>query len=257
MRKRLLLFICFVGMASIAFAEGPVVEFEGRYWITDLDADAKVVESGLGTEFDLKSDLGIDDENYPEGRFTWHTGPNSKIRFAYTRVDYEGDQTLSRTIDFNGKSYTVGARVVSDFEIQYFRLGWIWQFLNIEDKLKLGPMVDLKGIMADLSLNAPTLSINESEEFLGGLPTIGAALDFNVVEDLDILGNVSLFGEISGIPAGDLGHFFDAEAGIKIMPCKYFSITGGYRVIDFEVEDDPDFASLTITGPFVAASLSF
>ncbi len=233
---------------------GVKVEFEGRYWITDLTAEAKVTEFGIGTDIDLKDDLGLKDEDFPDVRFTWYTGPKSKLRLTYFQVAYSGDETLSRTITFAGKTYTIGTRVITDLDIKYLRLGWAWQFINIaKGKVKLGTLLEVKGALVDISLDAPYLipPIKESEKFIGGLPTVGAALDINPHKV------VNLFAEVSGIYAGKYGYFLDGEAGIKIIPIKYFRVVGGYRILDFKVEDDPDLAQLRISGPFVGATLRF
>ncbi|MBU2540767.1 MAG: hypothetical protein KJ593_02595 [Candidatus Omnitrophica bacterium] len=246
-----------VFVSSCAFCESQArqdvtVEFQGRYWVTDLDTEAKVVESNVGAKFDFKTDLGIGDEDFPEGRIIWHIGPNNKIRLGYTQVDYSGDQSISRTIEFKGQSYTSGAQVKSDLDITYLRFGWLWQFVDLFDGgMKFGTILEAKGILADVSLDAPALTIKESEEFFGVLPTVGVTLDINPVKKMN------LFAEISGISAGDYGYFFDAEAGIKILPFKNLDIVGGYRMIDIEAEDDPDFFQAQISGPFLAATLKF
>jgi len=233
---------------------GPKVEFEGRYWFTDLTAKAKVTESGIGTEVDFKADLGIKDEDFPEGRFTWYTGPNSKLRLAYTQVAYSGDKNIERTIEFGGKTYTAGTRVITDLDAKYLRLGWAWQFINIaEGMVKLGTLLEAKGLLMETSLEAPNLTppIKESARFRGVLPTIGAALDINPHKV------VNVFAEISGLYAGKYGYFLDGEAGVKIILIKNLSVVGGYRILDFKGEDDPDFGKLEILGPFVGATLRF
>ncbi len=254
MCKRILLSIFFVGFCvNTASAFDANMEFEGRYWITDISAKVKVVESSIGTDLDFKSDLGIKDEDFPEARFIWHTSEKNQLRLAYTQVNYSGAQDITRTIEFSGKSYTVGTRVNSELDIQYYRLGWTKEMINLDDKVKLGLMLDLKGIQADVSLEAPNLSpaISESESFIGGLPTLGVALESSPVK------KISFFAEISGLPAGDYGYFFDAEAGAKIIPINNFSVTLGYRLIDIKAEYDPDFVRIKIAGPFVSGTLRF
>lgn len=254
MLKKILLMSCIVSFmaAGFCFAQEQRIEVQGRYWISDLDAEAKVVESDIGGKFDFKDDLGIDDENLPEARLIFHTGPNSLLRLAYTQVDYSGEDSVTRTVEFKGQSYTAGTRVESDLDIKYTRLGWLWYFLSLADeKVKLGSIVEVKAVMADISLKAPALSLSESEDFFGGLPTAGLALDVKPIEKL------KLFGEISGIAAGDYGYFFDAEAGIAFAPLEHLSIEAGYRMIDLKAEDDPDFATVQMNGPFVSATLRF
>ena len=233
-------------------AQATVVEFEGRYWMPDLDANAKVEENGVGTDIDVKSDLGFGDENFPEGRFIWQANKKNKFQFSYLRFEYDGDKTITRQIEYNGRTYTAGSRVVSNLDVQYLRLGWNRQLLTFaDDKLKFGFMLDVKGIIADMSLNASALGFNESEKFAGGLPTVGLSLGANPHQKFN------LFAEISGIPAGSYGHFFDAEGGIKFIPFKNLSLMAGYRVVDLKVEYDDNSADLQLTGPFFGGALRF
>ncbi len=252
MLKIFLLGIIAVGCCvNFAFAQ---VEFQGIYWVTDLTAKAKVVESSIGTDFNFKSDLGVKDEDFTEARFIWYRGENSKIRFTYTKANYRGEQDITRPIEFKGKTYSASTRVKSELDIQYFRLGWINQFMNLlDEKIKIGTIVELKGVTSDILLETPNISpaINESESFIGGLPTIGAALELKPIEQ------IGLFAEISGLPAGKYGHFFDAEAGAKITPIKYLSLSLGYRIIDIKADDDPNFIKMKLTGPFFSGTLNF
>jgi hypothetical protein len=128
------------------------------------------------------------------------------------------------------------------------------QFINIvKGKVKFGTLLEAKGALVDISLDAPYLitPIKESEKFIGGLPTVGAALDVNPHK------LVNVFAEVSGIYAGKYGYFLDGEAGIKIIPIKNVSVVGGYRIFDVKVEDEPDLAQLRISGPFIGATLRF
>ena len=248
----LTLFILF-SLSSKAFGE-PLLEAEGRYWISELDAKAKATAlSVIGTDINLKNDLGITDKDFPEIRLIWQFLANNKLRLAYTEIDYASVKAITRSIVFEGKTYTVGSSVSSDVDLQYLRLGWIWQFIDISDgMLKLGTLLDLKGFLLDASLKAPSLGFSESEEFMCGLPTIGAVLEINPHK------NVCAFAEISGIAAGGYGHFFDAELGVKIIPYKYLSIVAGYRILDMKLEDNSNnYADLELSGPFMGVTLRF
>ena len=253
MRIFLLIGCMLIFSIGVVFADTKI-ELEGRYWITDLACKGKVTElSVIGSDINFKDDLGITDKDFPELRLTWNTGPRSKIRFAYTEIDYSNDKNITKTVTFAGRSYTLGTKVSTTLDVKYLRLGWFWQFIDIaEGAFKLGTLLELKGFMVDASLAAPTLSFSESEQFMGGLPTLGVALDINPLK------KINLFAEISGLHAGDYGYFFDAEVGMKIIPLKNFSITGGYRIFNMELEDDnSDYAKLSLTGPFMTGTLRF
>jgi hypothetical protein len=255
-KKCLLALAIFVSITPcFAFAQrDALLEVEGRYWFTDMEGKINVTENDLGTDIDFKEDLDIKDEGYPEVRLTWYTGKNSRIRAAYTQVEYEGDTDLKRTIEFNGETYLVGTRVFSEADIRYLRIGWAWQFINIgKGFLKLGPLVEGIGFWVEGFLEAPNLSppIRESEEFWFGLPTVGMALNVRPHSMLDI------FAEGSGMYAGSYGYVYDCEAGIKLIPIKILSLLGGYRILDFKAEHDPDYIRVKVHGPFVGVTVRF
>ena len=252
MFKKLFLAVCFFIISlSLGFTQDAKLEFEGRYWITDLDAKAKVDAAGVGgTTFDLKSDLGIQDEDFPEGRVTLNLG-SAKWRFAYMQVNYSGNQNISQTITFKGQPYTLGTNVTSDFDLVYLRFGRIWNLFDWGEKTKIGAVIETKGILANVQLDAPALPLSESEEIIGGLPTLGVAIEINPIK------KINLFAEISGLGAGGYGYFFDAEAGIKLIPFKNFSVIGGFRIIDLKLEYDDNLVEVKATGPFLGATLRF
>jgi hypothetical protein len=254
-RISLLALVIFVFTPCIALAQGDVkLEFEGRYWFTTLKGNVKVTQNDIGTDVDLKRNLDIKDENYWETRITWYTGPKSKIRLAYTQVNYEGDENINRTVEFAGQTYNVGTRVETDFDIKYLRLGWAWQFINIRQGLvKLGTLVEGKVFWIKGSLEAPDLSppVEESKSFFFGLPTIGVALDINPHRILNI------FAEGSGMHAGSYGYIYDAEAGVKLIPIKILTLLAGYRILGFEGKVEHNFARARVYGPFVGVTVRF
>lgn len=258
-KKFLWVLVIIVFTPCLAFAQKDVkkevtLEFEGRFWMPDLKGRVKITDHDIGTTVDLREDLDIKDENYWEKRITWYTGPNSKIRIAYTQANYEGDEILQRTIKFGEETYTVGTRVVTDVDLRYIRLGWAWQFINIGGgTLKLGTLLEGKGFWGKAAIEAPDLvtPIKESARYIFGLPTLGLALNIRPHKILDI------FAEGSGMTAGSYGFVYDAEAGIKLIPIKILSIMGGYRIMEFRVESDDDFVKARAHGPFVGVTVRF
>jgi hypothetical protein len=263
-RKIFLVCAFLFSMVSWTLAQDAAWEFEGRYWMPDLKAKAKIEKSNIGSDINFKSDLGIKEENFPEGRVIWNLGEDNLIRLFYTQANFKGDQTLTRSFDFNGKTYTAGTKVTSKLDLQYFGLGWIWQFLNMADeKVKLGTVLELKGIAGKASLDAQALALNESADFIAGLPTAGLALEISPFkqgkpyDNENFWKSTKLYAEASGMSAGKYGYFIDSEAGLKLVPFKYFSISGGYRYVSLKAENKPDYAKVELKGPFVGASIRF
>ncbi len=231
------------------------LELEGRLGSPILTAHARAAVSGEpATDVDLKRDLGIDDRQFLEARLTWRVGRQHRFRLSYAAIAYRGDRVVQTTVRFRGRTYEFGTRVVSEFRLQYARLGWTWQWIGLGDgAVRLGPLVDLKGLWAEGSLAAPDLlvPVSAARTWRLGVPTAGAALDVRPAAW------IGLFAEVSGLPVGSRGAFWDWEVGVEVMPIRYLRLSGGYRYLHGRAESAADFVRVTLAGPFLAAALGF
>jgi hypothetical protein len=241
-----------VALPGVAAAQR--IELEGRAWVPEINAQARIQGGSTpGTTLDFNRDLGIDPEPSPDLRLSVFTGPNSRFRLAYTHGRWDGEAISGRDIEFNGTLYPAGARVNSDLDLHYIRLGWIWEPWLIPDRLRLGPVLEAKAFVAEMTLlaraNVPRL--NETERVSVVVPTVGLALDVRLLPVVD------LFAEASGLTVGAPGHVVDAEVGAKVNVSRFFAVTGGYRYFEIRGEESRSFARLRLFGPFVGASLRF
>ena len=116
------------------------VELGARAGFPNVTAEARIGGgASRGTAFDFERDLGIGDQPLADIRLALLTGPHSRLRLAYALAQYEGDTILDRGIEFNGTLYPAAARVVSQLDVHYARLGWIWQPALIPER----PSLDL------------------------------------------------------------------------------------------------------------------
>ena len=240
-------------------AAAQTLELEGRYWPATLTAQVNVtgghpdIPPSL-TTINLKDDLGLKDKNLSDWRLTLCTGPHSKLRLGYVKMDYRADQAVQRTVVFNGTTYTVGTRVITKLGLDYWRLGWIWYFAGTSsDAVQVGSLLEAKTISADASVSAPDLippALNATK-FSSTLPSVGLMLDVRPSHTVDI------YVEASGVSAGTYGRGVDAEAGLKLAPVRNVSISGGYRYFDLEAKDTPDFAKIKNAGPYVGVGVNF
>jgi len=228
----------------------PFIEVEARYWNPDLSLDGKVEENNIGADVDFVDDLGIDDEKFPGGSVYLYTGDSSFLRADYVPIDYDSDDIITKQIEFNGQIYTAGTRVLTDFEMRYLRLGWGWYFIDT-DIVRIGSLIEAKIFDIDMALKAPIAALDEAEDFVFGLPTVGGIIEVNPIDML------SIYGEISGIMAGSYGHMFDAQAGVKFIPIDYVTVSAGYRLFNIDVEVQDNEADLMLAGPFISASVRF
>jgi hypothetical protein len=228
------------------------VEFEARYWFAATHSRMRF-DNG-GTDIDFKNDLGIQDANFPEGRFTYYGRGRSHLHFSYTPIEYSGDINATRTLFFGGKQYTVGSRVLTDFKIQHLQLGWAYQFVNIHNGVfKLGTLLQGNGFLMKGRLRAPNLTpaVDEQQDLSVGLPTVGLAMDINPHS------KVNLFADVSGIKLGKYGYFLNSDVGVKIRPVKNAFFTAGYRNFNLHAKNDPDFVRVELRGFFIGGGTHF
>lgn len=242
--------------AGVALAQGGI-ELESLLWRPDLTATVRSVAGDASadpdrTTLDLEADLGMQDDDAFDTRLTFHIGPRSRVRLAWVDLDSTGDEQLARTVEFDGRTYVAGTRVVSALRIDYGRVGWTWEFAGNE-RVRLGTVVEAKWIEIDTTLHAPDLvpPVDGADSLSALLPAAGLALD---VAPGHLLG---LFAEVTGIAAGDRGHVLDGEVGVRLTPTPYLTLVGGYRTLDVRIEDGEDLADFEDAGPYVGLRLQF
>lgn len=233
-----------------------VLELEGRYWFADLKASTRFDDEVRGTDIDLERDFDLGEKNFPEGRLTWYTGPKSSLFFDATWANWEGEETLSQTVEIRDRTFDIGARVASELDFQLYRIGWVWQFIDASDGLvKFGTLIDVRIVHANLSVEGALNNVSQraEEDLTVPLASLGFALDINPFK------GTNLFFRGSGIPNTPYGYFISGEAGVKIIPFKNFSIVGGYRYEDFNAHNTNDTTQvkLRLVGPFAGLSVRF
>ncbi|HSL92300.1 MAG TPA: hypothetical protein VK863_06595, partial [Candidatus Limnocylindrales bacterium] len=90
----------------------------GVYWFPDLSGSVQsLTPPPQGTEFDIKDDLNVGDENFPGGEASLRVG-RFHIRVGYMPVTYDGNNQLTRQIVFNGQTFNVNDNVVSQLDLK-------------------------------------------------------------------------------------------------------------------------------------------
>lgn len=242
------------GLAAGAQQQQSNVELEARLWSAALTGTVEVREGGLGTTIDLEDDLGIEDDEPVELRLTLRPSRRTQVRLAWTNLSFDGDEVLSRTIEFGGQTFTFSSRVVSQLDVDYARAGFAWQFLSNRDgTFRLGPLVEVKGFRGEASIAAPELPFPaaESEELEGAFGAVGAVLDIEAGRW------VQVFAEGSYVVEADDAEGTDLEAGIRVLFAERLAAVVGYRSFSVEAAEDDDEFDLDIEGPYVGLTLRF
>ncbi|MCX7894481.1 MAG: hypothetical protein N2447_00790 [Thermoanaerobaculum sp.] len=217
-----------------------------------LDAQALVVERGLGTEVDFTEDLGMEQDTVALGRLT-HWGRRGFVCLAWEQASFAGDEVVQRTIYYSGQPYRVGTRVKSELAMERGVLQAAWQFLATPGgRVAFGPMVEVVGLRARGQLDAPqgTPPVSESGTFQAVAPVPGLALDLRPGA------RVRLFARAAGLRLSQ-GSYDSGEVGVVLGPFGPLALAGGYRLLKVRVEDEPDFVRLRLDGPYLSVALAF
>jgi hypothetical protein len=247
--KRLLIVAALVALPAPLLAE---IEIEGRFWAPSIDGTLRVQDGDLGTDIELPDQLGINDDEHFEIRFNWRLPGPAMLRFAYMPIEYGGVAEINEEIEFGGIVFPIDINVASQLELDYARFGFTWLFPI--GPVKVGPLAEVKAVRAEAELTGSILSIplvSAQEKKDAAFGSIGFLIDAQPVPV------VHIFAEAAYSPGLDFGEMTEAELGVKFFPLEMLSVSGGYRFLQLDLEDDDDRLDVDLSGFFLAASLNF
>jgi len=216
-----------------------------------LDSTVKVVDNAIGADVKLVDDLGFDErKDFYEGRLQVKFAQKHKINIAYLPLKWDADKIITKTLEFSGKTYTVGTRVQSSADLKLFKVGYEYDFLAGKYGF-FGAAFDVLVAGVSVQLKAPALVIDEKEDKTLPLPMIG------LIGRVYPIKWVNLTARVSGLPLGSYGHIIDAEASLQINPIKYIGISGGYRYLGANLKYEDNSLDFKLDGPFVNLQIRF
>src|SRR5262245_51903600 len=84
------------------------IEASAGFWFPSADMSISSESLGIpGSLINLKDDLGLTDQRFPELHLVLRPSDSSKFRFQYIPIHFDQSKVLTREIIFNGQRYTV------------------------------------------------------------------------------------------------------------------------------------------------------
>ncbi len=205
----------------------------------------------IGSTIDFRSDLGLQNQRFPEFHFELRGGRH-KFRFQAIPIRFNQTATLTRDIVFNGQRYRIGLPVTSALDWNAYRFGYEFDFVRRE-RFWVGGMLDVK--YTDVTATLTSSLADEFAHALAPVPAIGA------VGRAYIVPNVSITGEVTGSTLGWLptsliqdnqGHYVDYNIYGTWNIIKNVGIQGGYRSLDlgYVVNKNRDSGAFKLHGLF-------
>jgi hypothetical protein len=229
-------------------------EFSILFWqpTPEIVIQSGSVTAATGiTDIDFVETFGIAKDWFPTIKFT--AGRAHKFRFSYVPVKYEADTTISRTITFQGRTFTVGVPASTDIKWDIFGFGYEWDFVSKEMGY-VGVIADLKYNKMEASITSTALTSPAATKQNAPIPTIGVA-GRGYVHPM-----VAIGGEFSGlkVKAGDIdAKFFDFDINGIVTFGRYVGVQGGYRAVTVDYIIDDDTGDLKLKGPYIGGIVKF
>ena len=232
-------------------------EFEVRYWFARPRLSARVSDTIGGTPVNGLAGIDLDATNMPEPRFAGYITRANKIRVDYLKMSTQGNAgDISVQIPgldpFFGDSLGLDSLATAKLDIQQLRVGYAFQGFNINNKVRLGPLVEVRGYKFNALVTSPTQAFTAiNEEYYAGMVTAGADIKIAPTPRMEI------DSVISAIHLGGLGRVVDVDTSAKWFFHKNVAAQGGYRFLRLQVEDQSNLGELRIHGPFAGIAFRF
>ena len=208
---------------------------EARFYAPHFNAKVKSNKIHYnGGEVGLKDNLGFNNDNAPELIFRY-----KRFTADYIHVHGTGNTNLSGNLKFGGVDFAGNVRSQSD--LNYLKLTVNNPIISV-----LGSGVDWSYGLTGIHWKGKVRdnNNNKSKEYGAPIPNIG------IGAHAALLPSLSVYANISGLPLGGYGHYYDLEAGLRFTPLEILGITAGFRKIDVTLKHDDDSAKLKLNGPY-------
>ncbi|HKX32254.1 MAG TPA: hypothetical protein VJ302_31495 [Blastocatellia bacterium] len=237
------------------------MEFGFRYWVPSARASANVADNTTGV---ARLGVELDSQNASEVHYTWQFTRRNKLKVDYTQL-----MVRSGTADFTanlmgGPSISVNDIALDslgtvDLTYRQVRIGYSWQGLRIGDRVKVGPLVETRGIVFNATYptqlsfgdGSAGASTRDSGIFGLGMVTLGADATFTPHRRI-VINVTNAF-----IPVAGLGRLLDSDTEMKFLLPKGLNLSTGYKYTRLRVSDGSRFADLKLRGPVFGVGFMF
>ena len=215
---------------------------EARFFAPNLNAQLKADDFRYnGGRVDLRDDLN----------FTRGEAPELLLKYKNFSLDWihlhgAGKSNVGGTLNFGGENFS--GRLDSRSDIHFVRLRLDREIFSL-----MGTGLDWNISLNGLGWHGSTRAENlrATKNYFAVLPSVGINLYIRIRPHLDV------YAQFAGLTLGRRGHFADFESGIKYFPQKNFSISAGWRRIDFKLRRGGDLSDFVLSGPFVGVRYDF
>lgn len=252
-----------LGATARLGAQGEILRVKAKAWFPKLDGNVTLDEEPIrGTHVNLEDDLGLGGrEQFGEAEIVLLVG-TSRLFLSYWSTDFKETETLTRTITFEGETFSVSDNVRTEFQLQGAGLDFVYALAT--------PSIAALQLEVGLGLGAHYLALDGEIRSLGtgqqGADRIGAPLPAVVLYAQTAFAK-SYYAELKldGITGsvGDIhGSFWDGYLEAGYMFWQGLTLSGGYHLLSLNVKNDQgsadqDKLNFELSGPYAGLRWSF
>lgn len=248
--------------SSGAWAQDEMIGVRVREWKATLEGKISADTTAFGgSTIDLADDLGLDAAEWSsELQVYGHIPFFGKLYGGWWRVHREGDEILTRTINFDGQVYAASTRVQSEVTLDVGYLTYEFDFPSIPlgDAIQweIGLQLGARVMSAAGSLDSAVAS--GSRDGIIGIPVLGGHMALQVTRflraDVELVGLTFSYGDHHG-------SYIEAYGEIVAQPFPWLFAGVGYKYVALEVSEkggDNDFeVDAHISGFYLTAGVRF
>lgn len=203
------------------------------------------------TTVDVEEDLGIEDKSNNVLYFALEHGvpflPN--VRAQYIQMEVDGQNVLSRSIDFNGQTYALSDNVSTAVELDQADALFYYQVLDGVISLDLGLSVS----MLEGQIDIQSVTEGTNAEFDEVIPMLYVGLRADLLST-----GFWVSAEAQGV-SYEGNRLMEYTALIGYESKVGLGFEAGYRAVQFELKEFEDVqnAQIDINGPYAAVNFHF
>ncbi|MBZ5560339.1 MAG: hypothetical protein LAO77_24040 [Acidobacteriia bacterium] len=240
-------------IGSPATGEQFVIELSGAYWYPT--ADISVASTSLnvvGTDVNLKNDLGLTDDRFPMFKIVLKPKAKHKIRFQYIPISYSQTAAPTRVLTFAGQTFARSVPINSTLDWKAYEFGYEYDFVS-SNYMFVGAILEAK--YTDVSANLTSAVVAGANSVKAPIPAVGA------IARAYLAPNLSLTGELTGIKVPSIhsfsGHYADVDVYATLNLTRRIGAQAGYRAMDVSFGASDDSGSMTLKGAYIGGVLRY
>jgi hypothetical protein len=234
--------IVLAASAAPALAQDDNIGVRYRLWQADIEGEVRADDGGLfGDLIDIEQTLDVEQDVTINNIGGWIGLPFvGRIIVDYWWGEFEGEETLDRSITFAGQTFDIGENVEATLDWQILTGVYEFSFkvpLSSDVLgLRVGLRAGIKGGTLEFTIRS-SLTGEESIELDGGIPVIGASAELFFGGYFSVSVEVDGMGVSSEMTGGWSGSIIDYAVALR-GNFKPLFIGAGYRSIALDVDDE-------------------